>query len=395
MPSLVFSDVVQHLAMMLSFSMLLGFGVTAVSTWLLCNLSKVLSIGQDKSTGVQKFHVNPTSRLGGVAIFLGLAISGLAVSGITTSDKDVFSGEHQVLSPEFHRYWFWFLLAAMPVWLAGLAEDLTHRVGPAIRLVMATISAACLLVSLGIIVKRTDVWPIDLMLNMPGVSLLVTLLVVAGFTHSVNIVDGFHGLACGLVIIALSSLAFIAFKAGDALLFQMCMTSWAVVLGFFLFNWPKGAIFLGDAGAYLIGFWVVELGILLAMRNPQISPMAPVVVGLLPLIETLFSMYRRNVLRNLPVNQPDALHLHTLVYRRLLINTLICKSPHLMNKANSRVAMFFWLPAVFFSCISCLFIHSTVAQLLLMLTYVAMYLWLYNRLVNFKSPYLMRLKNFT
>ena len=163
---------------------------------------------------------------------------------------------------EYQYYSFWFLLAAIPVWLAGLAEDITRRVGPTFRLVMAILSAAWLFGTLGVSVNRTDVWPIDLLLSMPGAPLCVTLLVVAGFTHSMNIVDGFHGLACGLAIITLSGFALMAYEAGDTLLLQMCLTSLTVVCGFFVFNWPKGAIFLGDAGAYLIGFWVVELGIL-------------------------------------------------------------------------------------------------------------------------------------
>ena len=373
MPSFILSDSLKHVDML---PVLLGFGVTVIATWLLCRLSNVLSFGHDSAEGVQKFHVNPTSRLGGVAIFLGLAVSGLAVPAIT----------------EFHHYSFWFLLASLPVWLAGLTEDLTRRVGPTLRLVMATLSAAWLFGALGVSVSRTDVWPIDLLLSLPCAPLCVTLLVVAGFTHSVNIVDGFHGLACGLAIIALSGLAFIAWKVGDSLLLQMCLTSLAVVLGFFVLNWPRGAIFLGDAGAYLIGFWVVELGILLAMRNPQISPMAPVVVGLLPLIETLFSMYRRNVIRNHPVNQPDAMHLHTLVYRRMLFNPALKYSANQLNEVNAKVALFFWLPAAIFAVLACIFAESTEAQLLLMLMYLIMYNWLYLRLVRFKSPAFMRFR---
>ena len=124
---------------------LVGFVVTVVATWLVCRLSKILSIGHDSAQGVQKFHVNPTSRLGGIAIFLGLAASGAAVSRVA----------------EFSHYSFWFLLAATPVWLAGLTEDLTRRVGPTLRLVMATLSAAWLFGTLGVSVDRTDVWPID------------------------------------------------------------------------------------------------------------------------------------------------------------------------------------------------------------------------------------------
>ena len=373
MLSFLHSDALKHVNM---GPVLVGFVVTVVATWLLCRLTKVLSIGRDNNEGVQKFHVNPTSRLGGVAIFLGITVSGLSVSG----------------TAEFHHYSFWFLLASLPVWLAGLTEDLTRRVGPTFRLLMAAISAAWLFGTLGISVDRTDVWPIDLLLSIPAAPLCVTLLVVAGFTHSMNIVDGFHGLACGLAIITLSGLAYMAWKVGDNLLLQMCLTSLSVMLGFFAFNWPKGAIFLGDAGAYLIGFWVVELGILLAMRNPQISPMAPVVVGLLPLIETLFSMYRRNVIRNDPVNQPDALHLHTLVYRRILFNPALKYTTNQLNEVNAKVALFFWLPAAIFAVLACIFAESTKAQLVLMLIYLTMYNWLYLRLVRFKAPAFMRFR---
>lgn len=376
MSSFVFPNILQYLDMLSVIPILSGFGLTFIATWLLLKLSKVLSVGHDSDHGVQKFHTYPTSRLGGVSIFFGLAVSGLAVCRNT----------------EPHNYSYWFLLAATPVWLAGLAEDLTRKVGPTFRLVMATLSAAWLFSTLGVSVNRTDVWPIDLLLSIPGVPFCVTLLVVAGFTHSVNIVDGFHGLACGLVIITLCGLAFMASRVGDNLLLHMSLTSLAVLLGFFVINWPRGGIFLGDAGAYLIGFWVVELGILLTMRNPQISPMAAVVAGLLPLIETLFSMYRRNVIRSHPVNQPDAIHLHTLIYRRVLFNPALKYTASQMNAVNAKVAWFFWLPAFIFTTLSCIFAESTEVQLSLMLIYLGMYNWLYSRLVRFKTPDFIRFR---
>lgn len=366
------------------FPLIVGFGVTFVATWSLCKMSHVLRLGHDISNGIQKFHVRPTSRLGGVAIASGLLASWLL--SLVSPQNVTFS--------EFQTYTFWFLLAALPVWLAGLAEDLTHRVGPTIRLVMATLSAAWLFSSLGVGVFRTDVFPIDMLLSIPGGPLCVTLLVVAGFTHSVNIVDGFHGLACGLISITLCALSFMSWQVGDTLMVQMCLTSLFVLLGFFVFNWPSGAIFLGDAGAYLIGFWVVELGILIAMRNPGISPMAPVVAGLLPFIETLFSMYRRKFVRDHPVNHPDALHLHTLIYRRVLSSPGSVNSLEKKNKLNSRVALFFWLPAAFFSLLSCIYLQSTSIQLSLMLAYLAMYVWLYKRLIQFRQPAFLKSRAF-
>jgi UDP-GlcNAc:undecaprenyl-phosphate GlcNAc-1-phosphate transferase len=353
---------------------LLGsFLAAMLSTWALIHVSYAFSFGYDRAKGVQKFHVKPTSRLGGVAIAVGLC-SGACVLVYLTPNSD------------FTVHSLWFLLASAPVWLGGLLEDLTHRVGPTFRLVLATLSAACLFGALGVAVNRTDVWPIDLMLLIPGAVLCTTLLVVAGFTHSVNIIDGFHGLACGLGLITVSGLSFMAWRLGDLLLLQMCLLSFAAMLGFFVFNWPSGDIFLGDAGAYLIGFWVVELGLLLAMRNPGISPMAPVVAGILPLIETLFSMYRRKVIRKHPVNHPDGLHLHTLVYRRLLFNPKLHLTPAQKNTTNAQVGPYFWLPATAFTTLACLFMQNTWAQLAFMLIYLAMYVWLYRAAVHFKVP---------
>lgn len=356
---------------------LLGAFLAAwLSTWALCHAGYVFSFGHDRPEGVQKFHVKPTSRLGGVAIALGLC-TGAGVLALLLPNSDAT------------LYTLWFLLACAPVWLGGLLEDLTHRVGPALRLVLATVSALLLFCALGVAVSRTDVLPIDLILLIPGAVLCTTLLVVAGFTHAVNIIDGFHGLACGVIMITVSGLSFMSWCVSDLLLLQMCLLSLAAMLGFFVFNWPRGGIFLGDAGAYLVGFWVVELGLLLAMRNPSISPMAPVVAGILPLIETLFSMYRRKIIRGHPVNHPDGLHLHTLVYRRLLFNPQVHLTPKQKNTANAKVGPYFWLPATAFSTLACLFMQNTWAQLALLLSYLAMYIWLYRALVHFKAPKLM------
>jgi len=157
-------------------------------------------------------------------------------------------------------------------------------------------------------------------------------------------------------------------------------------LGFFVLNWPSGKIFLGDAGAYLLGFWVVELGLMLVNRNPRISPMAPVVVGIFPLIETLFSMYRRKFVRQHPINHPDGLHLHTLIYKRVLARLGRPKTRDEINQANSQVALYFWVPGAIFALLAVIFMENTNVQLMLMLAYFGLYRWLYVRLVCLKTP---------
>ena len=342
-----------------------GFLSSALATPLFSMISIRGAIGTDRATGVQKVHVNPTSRLGGLAIFLPLATGSLLLN----------ESQGWIL-----------IICAIPVFLGGLTEDISHRVSPNIRLLLAIVSAIAGLQWLGIGVQHTDVWIVDRLLELPGAVFLLTILVVAGFTNGLNIVDGFHGLAAGSAMLMITSFLLMAWKAGDVFLVQLCGLSIACIAGFLLHNWPRGRIFLGDGGAYLLGFWVVELGLMLVIRNTEISPMAPTLVGIFPLTETLFSMYRRKFLRNHPVNHPDALHLHTLVYRRLVTSPERPRTQELKNRANSKVGWYFWIPVAVFGTLAVIFQAETKMLLTLMLVYLLSYLWLYRRLVRFRAP---------
>jgi UDP-N-acetylmuramyl pentapeptide phosphotransferase/UDP-N-acetylglucosamine-1-phosphate transferase len=130
----------------------------------------------------------------------------------------------------------------------------------------------------------------------------------------------------------------LAWLAEDAMVFRWCLLGAGATLGFLVWNWPWGRIFLGDGGAYLLGFWVVFLGLMIPHRTPEISPMAPVLVGIYPLVETVYSMYRRKFVRTHPINHPDALHLHTLIYRRLVLRPGLHLSATEKNTANAQVA---------------------------------------------------------
>ncbi len=94
----------------------------------------------------------------------------------------------------------------------------------------------------------------------------------------------------------------------------MCIS----IFGFFIWNWPYGKIFLGDAGAYFIGFMIGMLSVLLVVRNHEVSAWFPLVLVIYPVMETLFSIYRRYIVHKISPGQPDRLHLHSLVYSRIL-----------------------------------------------------------------------------
>ena len=226
------------------------------------------------------------------------------------------------------------VLASIPAFLFGLTEDLTKKVGVLIRLGATFASGILAWLLSGISLNRLDILGVDWLLAWPVISVIFTAFAIAGIANAVNIVDGFNGLASGLVAMSLVALGFVAQSVGDITLMNVCILLFAVVLGFMAMNFPFGKIFMGDGGAYLIGFCLAWVAILLPIRNPSISPWCSLLACLYPVLEVLFSMARR-LSRNLHPGHPDRLHLHSLVKTRIVRKRLAALPPVLMNSAVS------------------------------------------------------------
>ena len=226
------------------------------------------------------------------------------------------------------------VLASIPAFLFGLAEDLTKKVGVLIRLGATFASGILAWLLSGISLNRLDILGVDWLLAWPVISVIFTAFAIAGIANAVNIVDGFNGLASGLVAMSLVALGFVAQSVGDFTLMNVCILLFAVVLGFMAMNFPFGKIFMGDSGAYLIGFCLAWVAILLPIRNPSISPWCSLLACLYPVLEVLFSIARR-LARNLHPGHPDRLHLHSLVKTRIVRKRLAALPPVLVNSAVS------------------------------------------------------------
>jgi len=248
----------------------------------------------DATRGIQKFHSVPTPRIGGLAIMLGLMFAW------------AFSGpvQQNLLAP--------LLAAAAPAFLFGIAEDMTRRVSVGARMVATMASGVACWALTGVSIEATGVGFIDAALLWLPLSVLFTAFAVSGVANAVNIIDGFNGLASGTVLIGLGALGLIALDCGDFELAQLCFTVCAVTLGFFFVNFPFGKLFLGDGGAYLLGFLLAWLSVTLVSRNPAVSPWAPLLACAYPVFETMFTITRRLWCRRHP-GRPDSCHLHSLV----------------------------------------------------------------------------------
>jgi UDP-N-acetylmuramyl pentapeptide phosphotransferase/UDP-N-acetylglucosamine-1-phosphate transferase len=249
----------------------------------------------DYMAGVQKVHEGQVPRIGGLALALALALA-----------------SQPILDTSAHAKLTLLLYAALPAFLFGLIEDCTHKVPVFFRL-WATIFAG----TLGCFLLQTSItaigigW-IDSLLAITLISFAFTSFATAGLASSINLIDGLNGLAATVSIVIFAALAVLADQVGDQKLCQSSLIIAVVVLGFWFINWPWGKLFLGDGGAYLLGFLMAWIAILLTARNPELSPFAMLLICAYPIIETLSSIVRR-VLFKKRMGQADQQHLHHLV----------------------------------------------------------------------------------
>lgn len=327
-------------------------------------------------SGPQKFHARPVPRIGGVGIVVGL----VAAISLMAAGANLPAG---VLALQL-------LVCGIPAFAFGLLEDLTKRIRPSTRLAATAVSAGLAIWVMGAIITRTDIALVDWLVAVPAGAVLVTVFAVTGIANSVNIIDGFNGLASMCVVIMLAALAYVSSMVGDGAITLLALSGIGAVLGFFIWNFPAGLIFLGDGGAYFLGFYVAELSILLLLRNPSVSPLFPLLVCIYPVFETLFSIYRRRFIRALPPSMPDGIHLHSLIYRRLLRWAVGDRTAKDLTRRNSMTSPYLWVLCMF-SVIPATLLWDNSRMLAAMLGLFALsYVALYWRIVRFKSPRWMK-----
>jgi UDP-N-acetylmuramyl pentapeptide phosphotransferase/UDP-N-acetylglucosamine-1-phosphate transferase len=327
------------------------------------------------ATGPQKFHAVATPRIGGAAMVAALVACVLAIES--------YGWIHPVAS-----YGLTMLaLSAIPAFAGGFGEDVTGKVGVLARLMLTFAAGVFAALLVGATLDRLDMPLLDPLLQQwPLFAIAFTAFAVGGVANAINITDGYNGLAGGYSVMVLTAIGWVAYQVGDPVVLAGSLVMLGAVIGFLVWNYPAGRLFMGDGGAYLLGFWLAELSVLLVVRNPDVSPWFPLVLLAYPVVDTLFSMYRRKLLRGRSAGRADAMHLHQLIYRRLARVHLFSRLPWHKRGRNNLVAIYVCAGAALFI-IPALFVwHSTAWLVGLGIAFWVAYLWLYFRLVRLRAP---------
>jgi len=283
----------------------------------------------------QKFHTTCVPRAGGIGIILAMGLIALTTFGLK-------------LIP-----------AVLLAFISGIFEDFHNSLSAKFRLLLQVIAAI-------FAVWFTDsvVTYLGLGVSLPyWAGVLFSIFAIVGMTNAINIIDGFNGLASGVVLLILSSFAIITYQHNNMELLHVISVISGATFGFFVLVFPKGKIFLGDGGAYLLGLVVALIGISLAGKYDTVSPWYILTIFIYPVWEVVFSIIRKLSMGLSPM-KPDAYHMHMLVHRQI-------------TKNNPLTALFILFSILPFMILSTMYANSSMYNIEISVVFVVCYVSLY------------------
>jgi UDP-GlcNAc:undecaprenyl-phosphate/decaprenyl-phosphate GlcNAc-1-phosphate transferase len=319
-----------------------ALAISAITQYILIAVSKKNDILMDDHTSdlPQKMHDIPTPRVGGLGIFIA--------SFLFCIDN---------------RLGLILLACSIPTFFAGFFEDLFSNLSPKKRLLIMVVSAVFAIYFLDAYV--TD---FGLFTTPKWIGVIISFIAILGLPNGSNLIDGFNGLLAGTSLIIFGAFGILAYQLGDGNIANICFVVCASLIGFLAFNYPKGRIFMGDGGAYYIGFIMAVLAMMLAQRHTDVSPFFVLLCISYPVIEVIFSFIRRGLQKGANPLEPDTQHFHHLINAKIA------------NGDNSKTVIYI-LPLVIIPNVVALLNYNhqnilIIAEVIFIATYLGLYKWL-------------------
>ncbi|MGD1896017.1 MAG: MraY family glycosyltransferase [Phormidesmis sp.] len=215
-----------------------------------------LASGRVDLPGGRKVHSQPMVRLGGVSIFFGVLIALLLVWAL----GGFLGGDGEPLK-RVSEYSVWGVtLGGLAFFVIGLVDDL-FGLSPISRLIMQA-SVASVAWWVGVDIRFLTI-PFLGLTQLPGwLSLIVTIFWLVGMANAINWIDGLDGLAAGVSGIAAVVMMIVSFSMGQPAAALIAAALAGGSLAFLKYNFNPAQIFMGDGGAYFIGFTLAGVGVI-------------------------------------------------------------------------------------------------------------------------------------
>jgi UDP-GlcNAc:undecaprenyl-phosphate GlcNAc-1-phosphate transferase len=246
-----------------------------------------------RSGDLHHTHKTPVPRLGGIA----LAAAFLVIEALVF----IFFPEQG----DAHDRWV-ILGSSVAMFGLGLWDDLKPL--GAKRKLLGQLLIATVVCCLGIGIQTFKIPFTGKIIDLSAWGVLITVLWLVTMTNLINLIDGVDGLASGICLMLMTLLAYVGHQNGNLELVASGMAG--ALLAFLWFNFPPARIYLGDGGAYFLGFQIGILALVSSQKGTVVAALvAPLFVLALPIVDTALAILRRG-LRGLPIFRPDRRHIH-------------------------------------------------------------------------------------
>jgi UDP-GlcNAc:undecaprenyl-phosphate GlcNAc-1-phosphate transferase len=251
----------------------------------------------DGPDGGRKTQDRPIPKLGGIAVALAFTLVFLTAVGV--------SGEitaFQLLASV--------LLPALIVAGLGFIDDI-RTLNPWVRLVAQT------LLALLVWFTGTQVG----FFQIGWLDAIITVLWIVGLTNAMNLLDNADGLAASTTLVASLGTGIVAVLYGQFFVGALAFALAGTAAGFLWHNWAPATVYLGDAGAYFLGFLLAIVTLRLRPVSVALpwSALIPVLLVFVPILDTTFVVIRRLLAGRHPFT-PGRDHLsHLLMDRGLTV----------------------------------------------------------------------------
>ncbi len=244
--------------------MIVGFGATLCLTPLTRQIA--MRLGVTAAPNTRNIHKRHVPLMGGAAIYLGFACSLL------------------LFSPPDHLRELGAIVAGTTLLaIVGYLDDRRH-LSPRIRLLAMT-AAALIATAAGV----------QIQLFHPAIDIPLTLFWIVALINAINWIDNMDGLAAGTSAIAAGFFLLLALSQGQILVSMLAAAIFGSAIGFLIYNFNPSSTFMGDMGAYTLGFVLAVLAIKLkfAAQPLNVTWMVPIFVLALPVLDMNLAIFTR------------------------------------------------------------------------------------------------------
>jgi UDP-GlcNAc:undecaprenyl-phosphate GlcNAc-1-phosphate transferase len=300
---------------------LIVFAVAAVSTYIGTAFMRRLAprIGAIVPPDERRVHERPTATLGGAAMVVGFLVA-LTAAWLSGAFAEIFAAQTEAIG---------IVLAVLVIFFVGAIDDLRDISAPAKTAGMVLAGSILSFSGVSIVVFRVPFLGLSFLSN--DLSALVTVLWVVGMMNAINLIDGLDGLAAGITAIAAITYFLYAMRLGnlDVILpgnpgGLIAIIVAGLCIGFLPHNFHPARIFMGDAGALVLGLLMAVSTMVIGGRTSQsfsgqayffFAPIfIPLVILGVPILDTLLAIVRR-ASRRKGIASADKDHLHHRLMR--------------------------------------------------------------------------------